>query len=489
MSHTILHLSDLHRSAADPIGNDELLSTLIADRDQYVRESPSISRPEAIVVSGDLVQGVPLSCQDPEREIKEQYEVALDFLIRLTDQMLEGDRSRVVLVPGNHDVSWPTSFRAMDLVDEVSGRVDLAPLAFGPASDLRWDWGERRLLRITDRSLYESRFSGYAMATEQFYRDLPLNFESELDPYFRLFELFDGRVAVAAFNSCNGNDCFSFHGSIPESSIALAHLAFKKNEPRYDLLMAVWHHNVEGAPYSNDYMDVDAVYRLISKGFRLGLHGHQHRAEIDTRYIQLADSLPMAIVSAGSLCAGRRDLPVGVNRQYNVIELADDFTGARVHVREMAVATVFAPSRRPEFGGKSFVDLEWGGNADRSDVSRSARNDSEVISAEREFGSGMFFEAATRLLSLDLTPHSYQRSLLIRSLNDGELWDLGIERLGDPANSDEVMFLVRAHVESARGFDEAEEVLAEWAPRVGMTAPVVDELHQWIKTKRSLSNG
>jgi hypothetical protein len=34
VSFGILHISDLHRSGTDPIGNDELLSTLLADRDR-----------------------------------------------------------------------------------------------------------------------------------------------------------------------------------------------------------------------------------------------------------------------------------------------------------------------------------------------------------------------------------------------------------------------------------------------------------------------
>ena len=60
----------------------------------------------------------------------------------------------------------------------------------------------------------------------------------------------------------------------------------------------------------------------------------------------------MAVISAGSLCAGPKELPTGVNRQYNVLEISDDSSSVRVHVREMAIGTVFAPARRPEFGGQ-----------------------------------------------------------------------------------------------------------------------------------------
>ena len=59
MPFTLLHISDLHRAASDPIGNDELLSTLIADRERAEREEPAIAAPDAIIVTGDLVSRRP----------------------------------------------------------------------------------------------------------------------------------------------------------------------------------------------------------------------------------------------------------------------------------------------------------------------------------------------------------------------------------------------------------------------------------------------
>ena len=58
---TLLHISDLHRAVAEPFSNDEIMSSLLADMEQrYPTESPPIAKPDAIVVSGDLVQGLPL---------------------------------------------------------------------------------------------------------------------------------------------------------------------------------------------------------------------------------------------------------------------------------------------------------------------------------------------------------------------------------------------------------------------------------------------
>ena len=113
---SILHISDLHRSPRDPISNDELISALIQDRDRYVQEEPSITPPQAIVVSGDVIQGVPLGTEDFATKIEEQYAVAEEFLDELARRFVDGDRSRLVMVPGNHDVDWNTAFSALELV-------------------------------------------------------------------------------------------------------------------------------------------------------------------------------------------------------------------------------------------------------------------------------------------------------------------------------------------------------------------------------------
>src|SRR6266508_5493303 len=102
MPYSILHISDLHRSPEDPIGNAELLSTIQSDMDRWGREDPAIPPPEAIVVSGDLIRGVRLGHASPDRELDEQYDDAFDFLVRLADRVVAGDHMQVVLVPGNH---------------------------------------------------------------------------------------------------------------------------------------------------------------------------------------------------------------------------------------------------------------------------------------------------------------------------------------------------------------------------------------------------
>ena len=99
---TILHISDLHRTSGPRIDNNELLAALASDATRWSKEG--IPKPDLVVVSGDLIQGVPIGTSDPDSKIAAQYVEARDFLRQLTDKFVDSDRSRVVIVPGNHDV-------------------------------------------------------------------------------------------------------------------------------------------------------------------------------------------------------------------------------------------------------------------------------------------------------------------------------------------------------------------------------------------------
>jgi len=76
---SLLHISDLHRSAEDPIANDELLESLSTDRGRYTKSDPPVRAPDAIIVSGDVIQGVKLGTANSTIALRDQYGVAEDF--------------------------------------------------------------------------------------------------------------------------------------------------------------------------------------------------------------------------------------------------------------------------------------------------------------------------------------------------------------------------------------------------------------------------
>ena len=104
---TILHISDLHRDPTHPISNRALLHSLACDLERYAQGSPPIPTPEITAVSGDIVCGVSPDVPDHARLLDSQYEQATEFLDGIARLFTNGDHGRIVLVPGNHDVSYP----------------------------------------------------------------------------------------------------------------------------------------------------------------------------------------------------------------------------------------------------------------------------------------------------------------------------------------------------------------------------------------------
>jgi hypothetical protein len=174
MRFSVLHISDLHRDLRDEVANGPLLDSLLRDIDHYDSQNPPISRPSICVVSGDLIYGVKPDSPDAGRELDRQYDQAVDFLIGLADKIFDGDRGRLVLLPGNHDISYPiviASSTRIEIPVSPTERRLLTDELFAPMSRLRWSWSEVCFYRITDHEQYEQRLSGFARAYGEFYQN------------------------------------------------------------------------------------------------------------------------------------------------------------------------------------------------------------------------------------------------------------------------------------------------------------------------------
>ena len=218
----------------------------------------------------------------------------------------------------------------------------------------RWSWKRGKLYRIRDWPLYEERFWLFNETYINFYRTATLAHHVDPRRLCNVFELCNGEIAVCAFNSCYGNDCFSYVGEIQSEAVSQAYQELARSGKSYRLRVAVWHHDVSGPPKRLDYMDQDTVKVMIDRGFRLGFHGHQHKSDAAPYSIHTSDRNTMAIVSSGSLCAGANDIPGGVARQYNIVQIADGMTSVTVHVRESKEPKIFSPGRFISLGNRSY---------------------------------------------------------------------------------------------------------------------------------------
>jgi 3',5'-cyclic AMP phosphodiesterase CpdA len=205
-----------------------------------------------IIVSGDIIQGIRLDVSDPEKKLREQYQEALDFLSKLTDRFVGGDRNRVIVVPGNRDVSayhFDKSLRRVDILPDR--RKGLVTQLFSSDSLLRWSWSGFELYEIADQALYAQRLAAFAEFYASFYNNARTY---DLDPARQIdifdFPAFD--LTVAGFSSCHNNDLFNRQGAIHPACIAEAGIRLRQPSYQDRLRIAVWHHNAEGMPAHSD---------------------------------------------------------------------------------------------------------------------------------------------------------------------------------------------------------------------------------------------
>jgi hypothetical protein len=169
----------------------------------------------------------------------------------------------------------------------------------------------------------------------------------------------------------------------------------------------------------------------------------------------------MAVVSAGSLCAGYRELPRGVNRQYNLIVINDDYTGARVHVREMVEGGHF--SRKSGHGFlQGYTDISWQVSLDPAgrNVDVVQQNERRAIEqAELSAGHGEWSAAVNHIRRARTPIGSYARKIAVEAALRSEDWPFLKTLLAGSTSDEEVAILISALTHLGE-LDEAEQILA-----------------------------
>jgi Calcineurin-like phosphoesterase len=354
---TFLHISDLHRDSGSGLTTSSLLESLRLDRERYIAEG--LSQPDIAIVSGDIVYGVTKDDPSSDAALKAQYDEAHDFLVRLSDLFFSGNRDRIVIVPGNHDISHPHVLRSTvpEVIPADEDRRNLIARQLGEDESLwRWVWSEFSLRRISDRGQYAERLRPFSTFYETFYESRR-RFSLEPSQQLALHDFPELGVVVAGLSSCCDNDLFNRCGRIHPDCIAGATRAVADLVRLGRIPIAVWHHNLAGGPKDSDYVEAEFLQSLMDGGFALGFHGHQHRPQFIEHRFTADKKKALAVISAGTLCGGPRTLPSGRMRAYNVV-CVDPTTGqCSLHVRDMKNSSfslpVWGAANVPEFGGSS----------------------------------------------------------------------------------------------------------------------------------------
>ncbi len=458
---SVLQISDLHRSKDTPVSNDFLLSCLLSDIDKHATESPKIPKCDLIVITGDLVAGAKIDDENAPDTLKKQYAQAKDFLVRLCKKLLKGDLSRLFIVPGNHDVSWPASRRSMERVEDV-GSIDVPNALARVNSPYRWSWKELTMYRIRSMEEYAERLSSFKEFFDDFYQSLKLRFSLQDQRQALNFVTPDGRALFTGFCSLHENDCFNRRGKISIDDIARNNLSIRESiMNEISLKVAFWHHSVEGTGYHDDHLNsFEVLPHLIDHGYALGLHGHQHKSAVVSYAYSLNPKLVMPIIAGGSLCAGPYDIPPGYRRQYNIIEIDDANARIRVHVREWFDDTIWAPARLQEFGGKSCMEVDMPILQEVLQTSKQKTNAAVIQAVQQGEASVRAKDYDSALIALASIPRDILlvRKLLIESFQMLGRWPELIDLIGNPTNTEELALMVDA-LAKVKDFSKAERIL------------------------------
>jgi 3',5'-cyclic AMP phosphodiesterase CpdA len=475
---SILQLSDLHRDARNPIRNGPLLDSLQNDLRHYTIESgDKIRKPDIIIISGDVIQGVKPGESDPERVLREQYGEALEFLAKLTDAFLGGDRRRVVIIPGNHDSSACHSMQSMQRVDVVAEQKrEFVGQLFSPGSRLRWSWSDFALYAIVDEARYQERFRAFADFYHEFYSGVR-SYDLEPSKQFDVFDFPELNLSIAAFSSCFNNDILNKQGTIHPECIAAVGARFRESDLHGRVRLAVWHHNTEGVPMQSDYMDADTIQNLIDCGFSLGFHGHQHRPQFLDKRFRYGGSRHITVISAGTLC-GSASYRFG--RAYNLVEISMQDRIGRLHVREMQNDNFALPiwGVRNLNTTSRYLDFEF--DPPPEPVTPHDEKTERLAKAQRLYEQKEFEQAAEVLREL-ATSDGLARRLLVECLHGIGAAPEIIARFDPPEGPTEAIYLIEALWES--GARQQLEAVLAYAVVADSTDPAVVEMRTKYKAK------
>lgn len=312
MKYTILHISDLHKGERADLKN--LFSSLVQDCEKYTHEG--IDKPSIIVVSGDVVNGA--EGDNAIAEIRRQYDEVTKFLTDLVDFFLKGDKRRIIIVPGNHDVCREHSKSSMtpSRGEKTDDLKDMYRLHAG----VRWSWKDFQFHRITELESYNKRFSLFVEFYNNFYEGQRSIF-NEPEKYSEIVDLPEYGIAFALFNSCFQLDHLNLSGAICPSAVSNLSSQLNSLYKKGRLLAAVWHHHTMGLPTETNYLDYRILHIMLSNHLHVGLYGHQHKSEVIKTYSDIDEDQSMLLISSGSLYGQRKELATGYPRQYNLITI------------------------------------------------------------------------------------------------------------------------------------------------------------------------
>jgi WD40 repeat protein/3',5'-cyclic AMP phosphodiesterase CpdA len=341
-----LHLSDTqygkyHRfgrndGTAGDKNYDRLVSRIFDDLESFLEpvQSPTDSKVlnlvDLVIVSGDLV----------EQALDSEFE-QLSGELKWLAERLKIPLRRVVVVPGNHDVSWLHARHYFEYC-EINGVRPALP--------------------------YPKKWEPYASFFKSFYRGEPDAPSFTGDQPWSWYEFPDLDLAVAGLNStmAESHRETDHYGQCGEEQYRW--FADQLEQSECSTRLAVLHHNpIRLATGNNDNLrDADVLDRFLGKKVDVFLHGHLHNLKMS----KLASGALVLATGSAAHVPPRLD-PVPTNWEvasdYQVLELASGMV--------KQYARRFEPSANRWIGDTRIGVNEWTVTHDAASVDRHpARN-------------------------------------------------------------------------------------------------------------------
>ena len=448
---TILHISDLHRITE---ANVDCLSASFNVEKEYYRAN-NIPMPSFIVVGGDIIQG---SKEDDaskaQEEIRAQYEVAGKFLARLCDLFFEGDRSRMIIVPGNHDVSQYVTRGCMSKIDADDYEPFVDSL-WNDDSNIRWSWKDLSFYQINDTNRYKDRFNDFISFYNSFYQDVKWpdrKYPALVDAEADVIDFKEEGVTFVCFNSCYQLDHLQQSGYISFNALSnlSTKLLAKKRQGR--LLVAVWHHHTQGLPKENNYLNYRILDNMTKYGIGLALHGHQHISGILNEYRDVFTKDNLWLVSAGTVYGNSSDMVPGTTRQYNLITIEREGRDCHVTLKSRVDKSLQNPEPVWENGliGRSQqlyytfeIRLE---EEEKEESMEEVYQLIDEINREAEKTKD-YLQASKRLMELDLANPAV-RKFLMEYLQRAEDMDTIIRVYAEPKTPSEAVAFIESCIKT-----------------------------------------
>ena len=316
----ILHLSDIHIKSISEAR--QYRTQLEADLIKELK----VDHLEYLVISGDIA----------DNSTTDDYKAASVMIGGLVKRF-GLDSSRLVIVPGNHDLNFDTSRNAYDLISHPKPSNQFP-------KEKCIDAGEAGIL-LRNEEKYELRFENFS----KFYneecdkKEYPLNYSEQGILYLNN----EDKILFLGLNSCWEIDHYKPHhkrASVNIDAISCSLDQILNN--KYDdwLKIAVMHHPVTGP---DAMQNIDFLEQLAIHGFQICMHGHIH--ESIEGFHEYDNRRGINIIGAGTFGAPKTEHATGIPLQYNLLILDPKTRIITVKTR-----------KKEKVNGAWMADARWG---------------------------------------------------------------------------------------------------------------------------------